>query len=113
MEMARCMLQGKKIEQKFWEEAVVCAAHIINRIPARVVRGMTPYEKWYGSKPFFFMFFPLCFEVERYAAALPLALARFLYAGAPLSILSSVQRLVYHLDLHQYVSLIRYCHIYV
>jgi len=39
------------MEPKFWGEAVICATHIINRIPTHVVGGMIPYEKWYGSKP--------------------------------------------------------------
>jgi hypothetical protein len=35
----------------FKGEAIVYAAYIINQIPTHVVQGMTPYEKWYGTKP--------------------------------------------------------------
>ena len=31
MDMARCMLNGKKLPHKFWLEAVLCANYVFNR----------------------------------------------------------------------------------
>ncbi|MFS9531511.1 hypothetical protein Q6247_25390, partial [Klebsiella pneumoniae] len=35
----------------FWREAKMTAIHIFNRLPTKVVNGMTPYEAWPGRKP--------------------------------------------------------------
>ncbi|MCO5588517.1 hypothetical protein L7F22_042474 [Adiantum nelumboides] len=51
MEMARCMLKAKSLPHKLWMEAVVCAAHVLNRCPTRALKTITPYESWYDRKP--------------------------------------------------------------
>ncbi|MDV3186829.1 MAG: hypothetical protein Q8870_02525, partial [Sweet potato little leaf phytoplasma] len=52
MEMARCLLFGKKLPKKFWAEAVCIAIYLLNRLPTRTVKSKTPYESWSGTKPF-------------------------------------------------------------
>ena len=51
MEMARCMLNGKKLPHKFWLEAVMCANYVLNRCPTKAITTITPYEAWTGHKP--------------------------------------------------------------
>ncbi|MCO5606691.1 hypothetical protein L7F22_060880 [Adiantum nelumboides] len=51
MEMARYMLKAKSLPHKLWMEAVVCAAHVLNRCPTRALKTVTPYESWYDRKP--------------------------------------------------------------
>ena len=51
MEMARCMLFEKNLPKKFWAEAVNTAVYLQNRTITKSVKGMTPFEAWYGSKP--------------------------------------------------------------
>lgn len=50
-EMARCMLQGKRLPEEFWAEAIACAAYLINRTSTKSVNNMTPQEAWSGLKP--------------------------------------------------------------
>jgi transposase InsO family protein len=49
--MARSMLKAKRVPNKFWGEAVLTAAFILNRCFTRSVDAMTPYEAWHGKKP--------------------------------------------------------------
>ena len=51
MEMARCMLNGKKLPHKFWLEAVMCANYVLNRCPTKAITTITLYEAWTGHKP--------------------------------------------------------------
>ena len=48
---ARSMLYHKHVPLTFWTEAVNTAAYILNRVASRTLHGLTPYEKWTGSKP--------------------------------------------------------------
>jgi len=52
MEMARCMMHEKGLPKKFWVEAVNTAVFLLNRLPAMEAQGKTPFESWYGHKPF-------------------------------------------------------------
>jgi hypothetical protein len=36
---------------KFWDKAFSTAAHIINRLPSRVIEFPSPFEKLFGTKP--------------------------------------------------------------
>ena len=45
------MLDWSKLPQSFWAEAVSTAVYIRNRCPTKAVKGMTPYEALFGSKP--------------------------------------------------------------
>lgn len=47
--MVRCMLYSKGAHKKFWE-AICCANFILNRVPTKAVKCVTPEEKWNGHK---------------------------------------------------------------
>ncbi|KAG8064903.1 hypothetical protein GUJ93_ZPchr0004g39485 [Zizania palustris] len=49
--MARSMLKAMNMPGWFWGEAVLTAIFILNRSLTRSVKGMTPFESWYGFKP--------------------------------------------------------------
>jgi len=51
MEMARCLMQTKKLHYMYWAEAVKIANYILNRCSTSAVDGKTPYEAWYDKKP--------------------------------------------------------------
>lgn len=51
MEMARCMMQEKDMQKKFWAEAANTAVFLQNRLPTKSVSMKTPHEAWYGVKP--------------------------------------------------------------
>ncbi|KAH9316607.1 hypothetical protein KI387_025234 [Taxus chinensis] len=50
-EMATCMVHSKSLPPQYWAEAVNCACYIQNHVPHKQVRGMTPFEAWFGHKP--------------------------------------------------------------
>ena len=50
-EMATCMIEARDLRPKLWAEAISCAAHIQNRAFHKSVKGMTPYEAWFGQNP--------------------------------------------------------------
>jgi hypothetical protein len=49
--MARSMLKGEKMSSEFWGEAVNTTAFILNCVSTKALKGMTPFEAWYGRKP--------------------------------------------------------------
>ncbi|KAM0029839.1 putative RNA-directed DNA polymerase [Helianthus debilis subsp. tardiflorus] len=51
VEMARCMLQAKRLSNRFWGEAVSTAVYLTSLSPTTAISGKTPYEMWYGEKP--------------------------------------------------------------
>ena len=51
VEMARLMLIGANMPQRFWAEAISTAAYLQNRSPTKAIQGITPYEAWTGDKP--------------------------------------------------------------
>lgn len=52
VERARSMLICAGIHKVFWAEAVMTAAYLVNRSPARALReNATPYHLWTGEKP--------------------------------------------------------------
>ena len=51
VEMARAMLEEKKISKIFWGEAVATAIHLLNRCSIEGVHALTPHEKYFGTKP--------------------------------------------------------------
>lgn len=51
VEKARCMLAGSLLSKAYWQDAIEVATYLKNRSPHRAVDGLTPYEKWYGTKP--------------------------------------------------------------
>ncbi|KAJ0468434.1 putative RNA-directed DNA polymerase [Helianthus annuus] len=52
VEMARCMLQAKRLSNRFWGEAVSTAVYLTSLSPTTAISGKTPYEMWYGEKPY-------------------------------------------------------------
>ncbi|CAF4951965.1 unnamed protein product [Pieris macdunnoughi] len=51
MDKARCLMLDANIPAKFWAEAVNTANYLINRSPARALKGNSPYEKWVQRTP--------------------------------------------------------------
>ncbi|KAK9119163.1 hypothetical protein Scep_017256 [Stephania cephalantha] len=52
MEMARCLMCEKNLPSEYWAEASHTAVFLLNRLPIKAVVGRTPYEVWFGFKPF-------------------------------------------------------------
>lgn len=51
VESARTMLHSKKLPIKLWAEAVNTAVYILNRNGSSSIKGMSPYELWFGKQP--------------------------------------------------------------
>lgn len=52
VECARAMLNDAGLPNKYWGDAVLHAAHIINRLPTKSLESKsTPYEAYTGNKP--------------------------------------------------------------
>lgn len=53
MEKVRCMLLliDAELDNRFWAEAATTAVCLINRIPCRGMKHVTPEEMWSGTKP--------------------------------------------------------------
>ena len=49
--MARSMMKAKGMPTRFWGEAVTTTVFILNRVPTKALKGVTPFEAWYGHKP--------------------------------------------------------------
>ena len=49
---ASAMIWAPQIPIGFWLEAMCCSTYLKIRCPHRALGGITPYEKWYGKKPF-------------------------------------------------------------
>ena len=45
VEVARCIIYFKGLHKKFWAEAISCANFILNRVPTKFVKHVTPEEK--------------------------------------------------------------------
>lgn len=52
MEMARYMMHEKGLLKKFWAEAANTVVFLLNMLLTKAVQGKTPFEAWYGHKPF-------------------------------------------------------------
>ena len=50
-EMARVMLNSKKLSTRLWVEAVSTSCYTINRVFLRQGTNKTSYEIWKGKKP--------------------------------------------------------------
>uniref|UniRef100_A0A2N9HTF2 Integrase catalytic domain-containing protein n=1 Tax=Fagus sylvatica TaxID=28930 RepID=A0A2N9HTF2_FAGSY len=51
LDTVRALLLSSKVPVPFWGEAVLTAAHAINRIPSPTISNQTPYERLFGSPP--------------------------------------------------------------
>ena len=47
----RALLHDSQLDGRFWDEALLTAAYIHNRVPTRALNGKTPHEAWFGRKP--------------------------------------------------------------
>ena len=45
------MTEARDISLMLWDESISCASHIQNRAFHKSVKGMTPYEAWFGQNP--------------------------------------------------------------
>lgn len=50
LDKVRAMLFNHSCDQRMWAEAVNTAVYLINRSPTKVLREVTPEEKWTGNK---------------------------------------------------------------
>ena len=50
-EMATCMIEGKDLNSKLWDEAINYATYVQNRSPHKSVDGKISYEDFFGHKP--------------------------------------------------------------
>jgi hypothetical protein len=60
LEVARALLFSTKVPKYLWGEAVLTAAHLINRMPSRVLNLKTPFEKKRATR---------CTEAPAYAGS--------------------------------------------
>ena len=49
--MANYMIQSKGLSLQYWAEAINCANYIVNRMPTKVLQGITPKEKQKALQP--------------------------------------------------------------
>ena len=49
--METCLIHSKYIPPYLWAEAVNCALYLQNRVPHKLVVGVTPFEALHGYKP--------------------------------------------------------------
>ena len=50
-EIAICLLHVKNLPPSLWVEAINCASYLKNRVPHKLVVGVTPFEALHGYKP--------------------------------------------------------------
>jgi len=51
VEATRSLLKIVEMLERFWGEAVMMVAYLLNRSPTRNLDGKTPHEAWYNKKP--------------------------------------------------------------
>lgn len=51
IESAKSMLYSKSLPIYLWTEATNTAVYLKNRTASITLNGVTPYEKWHGTKP--------------------------------------------------------------
>ena len=49
--MAKCLLFEEGLPKHFWVEAVNTLVYLLNLLPIKALKGITPYEISYWSKP--------------------------------------------------------------
>ena len=49
--MAHSMMKVKSMPTRFWGEAVTMVVFTLNRALSKALKGVTPFEAWYGRKP--------------------------------------------------------------
>ncbi|KAK1439791.1 hypothetical protein QVD17_05611 [Tagetes erecta] len=51
LETARALRFTANLPKKFWGECILTAAHVINRLPSKVIENKTPFELIWNEKP--------------------------------------------------------------
>lgn len=51
VEMARCLIDEAQLPEQLWAEAIQTANYLRNRSETRAVKGVSPFEKFWGIKP--------------------------------------------------------------
>ncbi|KAL0846891.1 hypothetical protein Bca101_020137 [Brassica carinata] len=51
MEVARSMMFHAKVPKRFWSDAVQTACYLINRVPTRILKNLSPFEVLNKNKP--------------------------------------------------------------
>ncbi|GMF31517.1 unnamed protein product [Phytophthora fragariaefolia] len=57
VEMARAMMHYMEVDRQWWDEAVMTAAHIVNRVPKTARRDKSPLEVLTGVQPVLVVYF--------------------------------------------------------
>lgn len=52
VEMARCLMLQAELPKSLWAEAVNAATFLRDRCPTKSLENKTPYEVWFGEKPY-------------------------------------------------------------
>lgn len=53
LEIAHTLKFEANLIIKFWRECVLAATYIINRLPSKATKNMTPYGIFFGKKPYY------------------------------------------------------------
>lgn len=51
LDKTKAIFTESELSKDLWNEAIFTATYLTNRSPTSKVKGMTPYEKWYITKP--------------------------------------------------------------
>src|SRR5947209_17401543 len=51
IESVRALIHASAIPKNLWAEISSTAAYIWNRTPTNANKGLTPFERWFGTKP--------------------------------------------------------------
>ena len=51
MEVARSMMFHANVPKRFWSDAVQTACYLINRVPTKILKNLSPFEVLNKSKP--------------------------------------------------------------
>ena len=51
VETGLTLLAQSFLPQKFWDDAFAIAVHLINRMPSKVIKNLSPFEKLFSKKP--------------------------------------------------------------
>lgn len=51
MEMTGCLLMEKGLYKNFWAEAANTAVYLLNLLPTKALKDVTPHEAWFKNRP--------------------------------------------------------------